>query len=70
MVRALLVLVLVMGVLFAWRAWRQYPGLAGLAAAVATVMGMLLLRSPVLALVGLGISAWLISKSNGLGPRR
>jgi hypothetical protein len=62
--RALLFIVLVMGVLFAWRAWRSHPGLAGLAAAVATVVGMLLLRSPLLALAGLGLSFWLMSKAD------
>jgi len=60
-VRALLVVLLVMGVLFAWRAWKQYPGIASLAAVVATVTGVLLLRNPALAAVGLLIGGLLIA---------
>lgn len=60
-VRALLVLALVMGVLFVWRAWRQFPGLAVLAAAAATLVGVLLLKSPVLAAGGLLLALVLIS---------
>ena len=59
-VRALLVLVLVMGVLFAWRARRAFPGMAALAAVVATAAGVILLRNPVLAGIGLVVSLLLI----------
>ena len=58
--RAFLVVVLIMGVLFAWRAWKPYPGMAVLAGAVAAVAGALLLRHPALAAAGLLASAALI----------
>ena len=60
-VRALLVTVLVMGVLFAWRAWRHMPSVAILSGAVAAVVGVLLLRTPGLAVAGLLIAGLLIS---------
>jgi hypothetical protein len=60
-VRTLLVTVLVMGVLFAWRAWRHVPSLAILAGAVAAVTGVLLLRTPGLAIAGLLVAGLLIS---------
>ena len=60
MARALLVLVLVMAVLFAWRAWRPYPGLAVLAAAIAVALGVLLLRHPALAAAGVLLAAGLL----------
>ncbi len=60
MIKALLVLILVLGVLFAWKAWRRLPSLAIFAAALATGAGMLMLKSPVLAAVALIIAAALM----------
>jgi len=60
-VRALLVLVLAFGVLFAWRAWRPMPGLAIFAAMAAAGVGALLLGKPLLAGLGLLIAAALIA---------
>lgn len=59
-VQAFLVVVLVMSVVFAWRASGRHPAPAALAAAIATMLGLVLLRNPVLALVGLVASVYLI----------
>jgi hypothetical protein len=61
LIRALLVVVLVMAVLFAWRAWRAYPGMAVLAGAAAAVFGVLLLKNPFLAAIGLLAAGVLIA---------
>jgi hypothetical protein len=58
--KAFLVVILIMGVLFAWRAWKPYPGMAVLAGAVAAVAGVLLLRYPALAGAGVLAAAVLI----------
>ena len=50
--RPILFLILVMAVLFAWRAWRSFPSLSLFAAAVATVLGILFLKNPPLAMIG------------------
>ncbi len=52
-VRALLVIVLLMSVLFVWRAGRKFPGAAVLAAALAAMTGVFLFRHPALQAVGL-----------------
>lgn len=64
MVQALLVVVLVMSVVFAWRASGRHPAPAALAAAVATMLGLVLLRNPVLALLGLAASVYLIYQAS------
>jgi hypothetical protein len=58
--QAILAILLVMSVLFVWRAWHRHPGPAALAAALAAALGMLLLRNPLLSLLGLACAAWLI----------
>jgi hypothetical protein len=68
-VRFLFVLVLVLAALFAWRAWRHLPGLAVLAAGVAALMGVLLVKSPILAAIGLVLAAVIISVL-GARPKR
>lgn len=51
--RALLVLILVLGVIFVWRAGRRYPGIAVLAAGLAAMAGVFLFRHPLLQTLGL-----------------
>ena len=60
-VRAVLVVLLVLCVVFAWRAWKSYPASAVLAAAVATFLGIVLLKSPVLAALALAAAFALIT---------
>ena len=64
MVQALLVVVLVMSVVFAWRASGRHPAPAALAAAIATMLGLVLLRNPMLALIGLAVSLYLIYRGS------
>ncbi len=59
-VRTLLVIVLILGVLLAWRSWKELPGLAVLAAIAAAAGGVLLFKSPVMAAVGLLVAVALI----------
>jgi hypothetical protein len=54
MVAALLVVALALCVIFVWRAGRRFPGLSVLAACLATVAAVMLLRNPLLAIIGLG----------------
>jgi hypothetical protein len=61
LLKALPVLVLALGLLFAWRARRAFPHLALCGALVAVAAGALLLRTPVLLVLGLTLAAGLIA---------
>ena len=56
MIPAFLVLTLVLSVIFVWRAGHKFPSLAVFAAALAAVAGMLLLKNPVFAILGLALA--------------
>ena len=61
LLKALPVLVLALGLLFAWRARQALPHLAVCGALAALAAGVLLLRTPALLLVGLALAAALIA---------
>jgi hypothetical protein len=61
-IRLLLVVLLVLCVVFAWRAWNRSPGIAALAAGAATFLGIFLLRHPALAAFGLFLSLFFIAQ--------
>ena len=60
MIPALLVVTLVLCVIFVWRVGHRFPQLAVLAAVLAAVLGVVLLRKPVFAVVGLVLALALI----------
>jgi len=51
--KAILLSALIIGILFAWRAWRQLPALAVGGVGVAVGAAALMLRTPLLILVGI-----------------
>jgi hypothetical protein len=59
-VQALLVVILVMCVVFVWRTYARRPAPAALAGAVAAALGVILLRNPALAILGVTLAVYLI----------
>jgi hypothetical protein len=64
LIKALLMVLLAMGALFAWRARAAMPGVSWLAALAAGAAALFLLRSPLLALCALAVAGVLIYRTS------